>query len=201
MTNKEYMWPGIAAIALAILFPLYWSHAITFGDFSLPAAVSGELVLSTADWLFLIVGVLIVYVYFALKRVLNDHQNYQGIDILILMAIAVTSLYYGGLLLLDAISALNLGESTKNMLLSTTYIFVGIGNFLFGLLDILIGIVLLKDSSQLPSLVKAFAIAMLINGLAAITFIFSILVIAVYPIALVILAIYFLKKPEMIEVV
>ena len=69
------------------------------------------------------------------------------------------------------------------------------------LLDILIGAVLLRNLESLPTLLQIFALVTVIQGALAISVIFSFIAILSFPISLIILSVYFLRKPESIEVV
>jgi hypothetical protein len=67
--------------------------------------------------------------------------------------------------------------------------------------DLLIGIFLLANATELQSLLKAFAVLSIIQGVLGITVILAALLIFIFPITLIILALLFLRKPESIEIV
>ncbi len=200
MINTDYMRPGLAAITLAILFPAYWLHAVTVGDFS-PSVFDNDIILrlTAADWLFLLIGVLLVYIYFSFKRILVDHHNFHGIDLLVTLFVCISIIFYGGFFLIDVLAVV-LGEGAQSILVAIGSILLIGGGIIYGVIDILIGVMLLRDSDQRPGLLKIFALATLIMGLFEVMFL-SVMSIFIYPVAMIILAVYFLRKPEILEVV
>ena len=72
---------------------------------------------------------------------------------------------------------------------------------ILGIIDLLIGILLLAKSTELPTLLKIFAIMSVIQGVIGMTVFLSVTLIFIFPITMIILAIFFLRKPESIEIV
>lgn len=73
MDNTKYKLAGIAAITLAVLFPIYW--IATFGfiiDNAEMAFRADFLELSGWDILFVAIGALEIYVYFSLSKYFRD---------------------------------------------------------------------------------------------------------------------------------
>lgn len=196
MKNNDYLIPGIAAIAVAILSPLYWlmelSSISTY--FSESIAVKE---LGVSNVLFLAVGLLSIVVYSGLMKLLHDHFNNKKLDIALIGMMVWCVVFYGGTFLLDLLSAYYGGE------LSTVFIqwlWIG-GLIVFGVLDILIAVLILKDSQDLSGLLKSFAIVNLVMGVLELSVIFSLIAIFIFPVVFVILAVGFLRKPEMVEIV
>lgn len=207
MFNKDYLLPGLATIALALIFPVYWIYVFTVAGFDFPKGYYANiLTMDLSDLVYVILGLLEVYVYLSLKRILHDQLNYRGLDALLIIMICNTALFYFGLFLLD-IGMFFAGEQlvadTKASILTASYYLSMSCMFIFGLLGLLVGIILLRKSNDigLPSTLKLFAAIMLIAGILQLTFIFGFVVILLFPLALLILAFYFLQKPQMIEVV
>lgn len=71
----------------------------------------------------------------------------------------------------------------------------------FGVIDIVIGVILLTKGNELPSTLKVLAVISIIQGILELSVILFFLVIITFPIYMIILAIYFLRKPETLEVV
>jgi len=94
----------------------------------------------------------------------------------------------------------SLAQNRETFLSIGTSVGVG-GLFLFGVVDLLIGIFLLANATELPSLLKAFAVLSIIQGVLGITVILAALLIFIFPVTLIILALLFLRKPESIEIV
>lgn len=204
MTNYDYWRPALAAILLVILYPLYWILELSFDGGFPPEDFSAYMEWSSLDWLFLFLGGLNVYLYLSLRRVLFDQLNYSGIDIPILILVAACVVFYFGLSFLQIALPLAVGDSVTDYedIALTIGIVVLIGTvILSGVSEVLIGCLLLRDSSSMPPLVKIFAIIMLIMGIFDLTVIFSFISLFIFPVSMLVLAIYFLSKPEMIEVV
>ena len=72
---------------------------------------------------------------------------------------------------------------------------------ILGIIDLLIGILLLAKSTELPTLLKIFAIMSVIQGVIGMTVFLSVTLIFIFPITMIILAMFFLRKPESIEIV
>ncbi|NOX71050.1 MAG: hypothetical protein GXP15_17865 [Gammaproteobacteria bacterium] len=196
MNNNDYFWPGIAAIAVAFLFPVYWIYEIaTMGttfSFSDYPYNSGP-----ASWIFLLIGALNVYVYYAFKHQFYNHHNYRDVDVVLGILIAVCSAFYLGMFAVDALSPW-FGTSYNSIALMS--IWVG-SLIVFGVLDILLAVLLLRKSKELPVLVRVFAVVNLLLGIFEITVLLSVAVIVLFPIAIFTLALNFWRKPEVIEIV
>lgn len=70
-----------------------------------------------------------------------------------------------------------------------------------GAMDLMLGIQLLRDSGHMPGLAKTFAVVILTNGICSLSLIFSGLSLILFPVAALILALMFLRKPEVLEFV
>lgn len=199
MKDNDYLLPGLAAILLSVLFPVYWIQEIISGLSGGGAAYFssvGQLTLSS--WVFLGMGALSIYVYYCFKRILHDQLNFKSIDILLWLMIISSACFFGGLFLFDALPQ---ATGSSDLLLTIGYV-LGIGFMvIFGLIDITIGIMLLRHFETLPSILKVFSIVSLIQGILEISIIFNFGVLLSFPIYLILLAVYFLRKPDMIEVV
>ena len=202
MHNNDYLYPGVAAIALAILVPVYWlGMAPTVGDSDIlwPDMMS----LGLSDVLFAAIPLLNIYIYLNLKTLLNERWNFSHIDSLVLIMVAINILWVSTLLfdVANALSAESTAIQNRETFLAIASS-VGVGAvFLFGVVDLLIGIFLLAKASGLPTLLKVFAILSVIQGVLGITVILAAALIFIFPVTLIILAMFFLHKPESIEIV
>lgn len=204
MTNYDYWRPATAAILLAVLYPLYWVLEFSAGGDFRPDDFAEYMRWSPLDWLFLFVGGLLVYMYMSLRRILSEQLNYSGVDIPILILVAVCVVFYFGLSFLQVALLQIDGNSISAyedivMIIGVT-VLVGTG-ILSGVAEILIGCLLLRDGSSMPPLVRIFAIITLIMGVFDLTVIFSFVSLFIFPVSMLVLAAYFLSKPEMIEMV
>jgi len=203
MLNKDYLGPGLAAIALAIIFPSYWGYqALLFTDSNFSGSDLVNVSLDLSDWVFFMLGILEVYIYFSLKRVLADRINFKSIDVLLILIICNSAIFYVGNCAIDlsVFFLSNMSAERQELATKTSFFLSAFCMFMYGMLDLLIAIMLLIKFTILPTWLRVFAITSLVLGILELTFLveFSIIL---YPITLLILAIYFLQKPEIIEVV
>ena len=72
---------------------------------------------------------------------------------------------------------------------------------IIGIVDFLIGILLLMKSNEAPTVLKVFAIMSVIQGVVGMTVFLAGILIFIFPLTLIVLAMFFLRKPESIEIV
>ena len=202
MENKDYLFPGVAAILLAVIHPIYWLGVSPLvGDNNLLWQDISSLGLY--DVLFASIVLLNIYIYLNLKNILNEQLNFNHIDLLVLIMVAINILWMSTLFL-DVASAVlpeNIVTQNKGIFLNIG-LSIGIGAIvILGIIDLLIGILLLAKSTELPTLLKIFAIMSVIQGVLGITVVFAATLIFIFPITMIVLAMFFLRKPESIEIV
>ncbi len=79
---------------------------------------------------------------------------------------------------------------------------IGIGSIIIiGIVDLLIGILLLMKLNEAPTLLKIFAIMSVMQGVVGMTVFFAGILIFIIPVTFIVLAMFFLRKPESIEIV
>jgi len=204
MTNYDYWRPALTAVLLAVLYPLYWILEFTAGGNFPPDDFAEYMRWSPLDWLFVVVGCLSIYLYLSLRKILTEQLNYTGIDIPLLILVAVTVVFFFGLSISQGVLLLSAGDSVAAYedIAEVVGVTVLVGTIIIsGVAEILIGCLLLRDSNQMPAPIKIFAIITLIMGIFDLTVIFSFISLFIYPVSMLVLATYFLSKPEMIEVV
>jgi len=159
--------------------------------------------LGFSDILFACILLLTIYIYLNLKNILNEQLNFHHIDMLIWINIIVSILWMSTLTL--DIASIVLAENfvTQNeSSFSNIALLTSVGAIIIlGIIDLLIGILLLAKSTELPALLKVFAIMSVIQGVIGITVVFAVTLIFIFPITLIILAMFFLRKPESLEIV
>ena len=202
MQNKDYLLPGVAAIFVAVISPIYWIEmSSSVGDYDI--LWQDMMSLGFSDILFASILLLTIYIYLNLKNILNEQLNFNHIDLLVLIMVAINTLWLGTLFL-DIASAVlpeNIVTQNKDAFLKIN-LSVGIGAIvILGIIDLLIGILLLAKSTELPTLLKIFAIMSVIQGVIGMTVFLSVTLIFIFPITMIILAMFFLRKPESIEIV
>jgi hypothetical protein len=201
MQNKDYLLPGVATIFVAVISPIYWlGMSSPIGDFALGQDM---LSLGFSDTLFASILLLTIYIYLNLKNILNEQLNFNHIDLLVWIYAAINILWMSTLVLDVAITVLPENIVTQN---KDTFLNIGLSMsigaiVILGIIDLLIGILLLAKSTELPTLLKIFAIMSVIQGVIGITVVFAAMLIFIFPITMIILAMFFLRKPESIEIV
>ena len=202
MQNKDYLLPGVAAILLAVAHPTYWlGMSPSVGDYDI--LWQDMLSLGFYDILFASCLLLNIYIYLNLKHILNEQLNFNHIDLLVWIYAAINILWVSTLLL-DVASAVlpeNIVSQNDGTFLNIG-LSIGVGAIvILGIIDLLIGILLLAKSTELPTLLKIFAIMSVIQGVIGMTVFLSVTLIFIFPITMIILAMFFLRKPESIEIV
>jgi hypothetical protein len=201
MQNKDYLLPGVAAIFVAVISPIYWiGMSSPIGDFALGQDMMS---LGFSDILFASILLLTIYIYLNLKNILNEQLNFNHIDLLVLIMVAINILWMSTLFLDIASAVLPENIVTQN---EGTFLNIGLSMgigaiVILGIIDLLIGILLLAKSTELPTLLKIFAIMSVIQGVLGITVVFAATLIFIFPITMIILAMFFLRKPESLEIV
>ncbi len=202
--NREHLIPGIVAIILAVLFPLYWfSGFVTVGMTSLLDAYIADVTSFTPmDGLFILIGLMEVYLYLSLRK--NLQQQLQGgfaASLALLMAIAVG--VFTALVLFDVSFAISAGlDGSVGCTALTLAAVVSIGlSIVVGLVGLTLSIALLMARDADTVLLKIFAVFLLICSLLTITVFLAPLVPVLYPVALIVLAVYFLRGGGDVEVV
>ncbi len=71
----------------------------------------------------------------------------------------------------------------------------------FGVLDVVLGVILLTKSAELSPLIKVFAVITIIQGIMEVTVILSPVTFIIFPVALILLSILFIKQPEALDII
>ena len=184
--NHDYLMPGIAAALAALLFPIYWimeiSHTVSFGE------IRTEL--GMLDVLYFLVGSLVVFLYINVKRFLNEQYEFHGADIILMVIAAFTLITWVGNFLLAQYASEG----------AFTIVFVGsiIGA---GVLDIVLGILLLRAGPEVSSGIKTFAAINIFLGITEATLLLSIGSVIIFPICALVLCATFLRRPSELQIV
>lgn len=198
--RSNYLLSGIAAIALALIFPVYWVLEI-FNDPSSTWNIFRNQfsVLEGSDLVFVFMGLLSIFIYLSFKKVLNDRLNFKKLDAILWVMIAIVAIFHIGTVALEAILGFTETSPESGLGILAT---VGIICFvIFGALDILIGLILIRYYKQVPNILIVLAVVSIVQGIFEISVVSGLFTVVTFPIYLVILAIYFFNKPETIEVV
>ena len=189
MNKHDYLIPGVVALAVAVLFPVYW-----LTEFGIMAS-TGErrLEFGVLDILFLLLGVGQFVVYLGLKLILQDHHAYRRADVILTLMMGATVVSYLFLFIVGTVPAWNIDSLVEGGMLVTLIV--------FGVLDLVLGIFLWSDKDKLADGFKYFAMVNAIMGICELTVFLSITSLLLYPLSLILLAVIFLKKPQEVEFV
>ena len=196
MKNNDYLLPGIAAIFVAVLFPLSWIIELTSSLTSI-SEYQFSFRFGASSFLFLIVGLATVYIYYYFMKLLHDHHNYRRADFAFIAMIMLNAIFYFGAFILDITS---IWINPLISLAVSSWIF-GASIIIFGIIDVLIAVTLLIAHKDLPGKFTVFATINLIMGVFELTFVLSPVVLVLFPVVAILIAFIFLKKPETIEIV
>jgi len=205
MSNNDYTLPGIAAITLAVLFPMYWISLILSGAFdSMSQFYYSTIEFTLSDLCFVVLGILSIYIYLSFKRLLNNQIGFAAVNIPLNLIIATCAVYFVGLSALEIMIDLfggSLGLAIHKFVLNANSA-IAVGSLIvFGVADILIGAMILKNVSDDSMGLKVLAIIMIIQGVLEISIIFSAALILVFPITMVAMSLVFLQKRGVLEVI
>lgn len=200
MNTSTQKFFGIAALALAVLFPVYWIGGIGFAMDDLMLAYRTDLqTLNAWDLLFLLIGVLEVAVYIGLYRYFRDQINGGAAAILLLVMAALVALFHCSLLI-DLTLGLGLFSATTEFLdLIALFAVILLGVYAFVLAAL--SIVLLIRFPQLTPLIKVFSVLAFIAAVLQITVVLAVANLLLFPVIMVLVAFHFLLGENSVEVV
>ncbi|MCW8880026.1 MAG: hypothetical protein OQJ89_03930 [Kangiellaceae bacterium] len=204
--RSNYLKPGIAAIVLAVLFPLYWSFILIVGPAYEDLSQAIRLELMTFDWmdgLFILIGILEVYVYLSLIRSFDERLN-SSLARAVLFIMIGAVVFFHCIVFVDLYLTVfqnQLAEKTIESVIEVSVFIALSGLVIYIISGFILSVVLLARSQDLPKELKYFAVIFLLVCLLGATILFSVINLLLFPVALIVLAIYFFKDPETLEVV
>ncbi|MAD77474.1 MAG: hypothetical protein CML20_22350 [Rheinheimera sp.] len=204
MTKQDYFLPGIAALLLAVLFPSYWLYAFSIGTENFMAVYRADLLsLSLSDLVFVLIGVLEVYIYLCLRRSFAERLSSGSAAVLLLIMALLVTLFHATVLIDITLSIIGSGLTDQTIETISEFTIIGALGVLFayGLVGFILSIVLLLNRTGAPSLLKYFAVVLMVCCLLQFTVILSPLNVFVFPVGLLILAFYFVKPAQQLELV
>ncbi|MDH3255023.1 MAG: hypothetical protein OEM62_08540 [Acidobacteriota bacterium] len=200
MSENRFLVAGWATIAAAGLMPTAFIVAgIEQAAFDLNVT-KRTVGLLTSDFLLLVFGGVAIYVLVELKRMLYERYSYRGLDVIIALAIGWTVVNYGGSFLLQ--SFFTIADSTTSataQAVTTVFWIISIG--VFGIIDAILGLMLLIQGRRFGTPLLVFAALSLAMGLCGLTVILSVFSLLLFPVAYIALAVAFLRPEERLEFV
>ena len=200
MSENRFLIAGWAAIAVAGLMPAAFIMAgleqAAF-DLDVTKRTAG---LFASDFLLLIFGAVMIYVLVELKRMLYERYSYRGLDAIIALAIAWTVVNYGGSFALQSFFTI-VGSTTSvsAQVVTTVFWIVCIG--VFGIIDAILGIMLLIQGRRFGIPLVVFAAFSLAMALCEVTVILSFFGLLLFPVAYIALGVAFLRPEDRLEFV
>ncbi|WP_417657518.1 hypothetical protein [Pseudidiomarina aestuarii] len=201
MKSNFYQWAGMAALALAILFPIYW-----LGVFGLAidnyenGFLENITTLDAWDVLFVIIGALEVFVYLALRQSFKD-QIEGGLAAVALLVMAALVALFHLTVVVDISLSLGLLASYSDGLIEFVLIASLVILFLYAAVAFVFAIALLLRFAELSMLMKVFACGVLIMAVFQFTVILGIANIFLFPVLMLLLAVHFWRGEQTVEVV
>jgi hypothetical protein len=202
--RNEHALPGYLAVALALLFPVYWISVLgAGGHWNLFETVRADVMrLSGWDALFVLIGAIEIYLYLSLRKILAQRLHTSLPTVLLLMMAIVVGVFHATVLF-DLAFAVGpaFDESTGDQLVFASMV-VGIaGLFVYAVLALVLSITLLRASAESPTMLKVFAILLLACCVLQFTIVLGFVNLALFPVALLALAAFFLRGEHAVEVV
>jgi len=199
--TREHTLPGYVAIALAVLFPVYWFTALWYGLAA--GSFSADITrLGPMDGLFVLIGGMEIYLYLSLRRIIKN-QLQGGVCAVLLLIMAIAAALLTATVLFDLGLSLS-GEFTnpiRDSLVVAASAWFMVTGFILGLTGLALSIALLVTDAGSATTLKVFAVMLLISSLLALSIILSPLSFVTYPVAFLTLGIFFLRGGYEAEVV
>ena len=201
MTDNRYRTAGWIAIAQAILFVV----TIVVGIFEAIASAvvfrRPGMAIGPSDFLALIGAGMAVYTLTMFRRLLNERYEFHEVDTLITLSIIWNVLFaVGGLVMGIVFFGFDMSDKPLGALLFILPYF-GAMMIFGGIVDIIIGIRLLRIKERLNDLVRAMAYLSLIGGICAVSLIFSPFAALIGLATWIVLGLIFLREPDEAEFV
>ena len=195
--------PAYAAIALALLFPAYWVPTLAIGELSFAEAYRADVMrLSAMDLLFVLIGAMEIYVYLSLRRIfLQQIHGSLPATLLLLMAIVVG--VFHATVLFDVVLAVGptLAEPLQEGLVTASAVVMIAGLFVYSVLGLVLSSALLVRNAEVPGLLKVFAVLLIVACLMQLTVVLGLFNVVLFPVILLVLAVFFIRGGHQVEVV
>ncbi|RUO39453.1 hypothetical protein CWE22_09130 [Pseudidiomarina aestuarii] len=201
MKSNFYQWASMAALALAILFPIYWLGVFGLAiDNYESGFVDNITTLDAWDVLFVIIGALEVFVYLALRGSFK-HQIEGGLAAVALLVMAALVALFHLTVVVDISLSMGLLANYSEGLIEFVLIASLVILFLYAAVAFVFAIALLLKFAELSMLMKVFACGVLIMAVFQFTVILGIANIFLFPVLMLLLAVHFWRGEQIVEVV
>ena len=199
-TEDRFTAAAWASIVAAVVFPLaFIVEGIQQAAFEV-GALEFDYGIGPADFLFLGYAGLSIYVLLEFKRLMFEQYSFRRISTIIGIAVAWLIVFFGGSFLLESTLPLRMTHGDIGPPLVLTIFWI-ICIAVSGIIDIVLGIILIQNRRQFTTPVRVFAWTSLIMGICEATVILSFFALILVPISLIVLAFVFFQRPEEVEFV
>lgn len=196
MNERRYHLHAIAACLVAVGLPLFWMLDIALSGLGDWRSIATQR-FNIGDFIFLALGGLMIFAYLGLRDWLRERLNYRNLDKPLLILVGLTAVFHSVFFLL-ALASLLLPADAMALLVITA--FVGF-SILFGVVDVAIAILLVRDRHQLPGLLMLYAVISGLLGLLELTVILSVGALVLIPLQMAVLALTLVYRPDVLEVI
>ena len=195
MNENIYKTAGLTAIAVAVIFPIAWElELVKDMAFARPPQID------LADFLFLLFAALSIYALLRLRHLLSERYAMTSIGGFILASIVWHAVFFGGSFLLE-ILLVSIWPSPDLGPAILLGIFYAVGLVVIGAIDLIIGAKIIRSKVEVSELVRVYGWLSMVIGFFEVTVIFSFVNLLLVPVAFVVLALLFFKRPEHVEFV
>ena len=201
MDENRFTLAGWLAIAQAIIFPVAIITGVVQGIISIKAFGYRGPTFGPSTIMMIIFTIFSVYTLSKFREFLNEHYNFRKIDLLITFAIWWNIIFQLLSLTLNGLIFVMWPISPKLMTIIELSFF-SIAMITTGIIDIFIGINLLRIKEIMSNLLTTFAYMILIGGICELSVILAFPVaLLLVPASCVVLGLIFLKEKEQVEFV
>jgi len=200
MHENRFSTAGWVSIAAAVIFPLAFiiegihEVVLELGDTDIPVGIG------PADFLFLLFAALSVYVFKTFKSLMFESYSFKEIGTIININIFWHLVFFGGSFVIELLLGTVWPQNDLGLPL-VLLVFWVMGIAVFGIIDLIIGIILLRQRHRFRMPVKVFAYFSIAVGFFEATVILSPLTLVLVPASFVAMAFVLLQKVEDLEFV
>jgi len=200
MSNNRYALAGWVAIAQTIIIPTAFVIGILQGVIGARAFGYTGPSVGPSDLLMILFTAGEVYTLIMFRKLINERFSFHDVDTMITLAIWWGILFQSCSLLMKLLIVVS--WPVEGLLMVLGYVaFMTVFLVSAGIINIIIGIRLLKIKESMSDLLLAYTYFILVAGIIQVSVIFSPLVLLMLPISSILLAMIFFKSEEQVEFV
>jgi hypothetical protein len=200
MSENRYSLAGWLSLAAAILFPLGFVIGIAQGVISAAVFEYTGPIIGPSDLLFIAVTAIHIYAIVMLRKLLHEHYEFFEADTLITLVIWWNIAFQVGGLLFKALQVM-IGSPGDVFFVVFFLSFMVLGFVSAGIINLMLGIKLLKLKDGAGDLMKAYSYVVVLAGGLQLTVVLAPLSLILVPVLSVILGMLLLKESESAEFV